>query len=173
VVVKLTGKHLWLGISLILIGVAMLLDRLDVVEWEWWVVVWAIVAALGGIKIAQGVAHRKGGKVFWGTVLLLFGGVQVLDYAGLLNGFPHYMFPFSLPVVLAVVGVAFLAMFLIEPREWQLLVPACAFLGLGTVMILADLGTLSRDSVVDAVSSYWPVGLIVFGMALLLRRRSA
>ncbi len=156
-----------------LIGGMMLLDRMNVLRWEWWAVVWSVITVLGGAKIVQGVTTRKSGKVFWGTILFLLGGLQVLDYAGLLHNIPHYMVPFSLPTILATLGVAFLAMFLVDPREWQLLIPAVAFFGLGAVMILSDLGMLDREGVVDAVRNYWPVGLIVFGLALLFRRRSA
>ncbi|MDH3252518.1 MAG: DUF5668 domain-containing protein [Ignavibacteria bacterium] len=165
-------KHLWIGTALVLIGVVMLLARLDVLRWEWWVAIWVLVAALGAVKIVQGISGRRPGKVFWGTVLLLIGGAQVLSHAGLMNDLPHYLTPFSLPLLLTIVGIAFLAMFLVNPKEWQILVPALGFLGIGTVMILADLGTFSREEVVHAVRNYWPLGLIVFGTALLLRRRS-
>jgi hypothetical protein len=173
VIVKFKEQHVWPGIVLILIGGMMLLDRMNVLQWEWWAVVWAAVTVLGAAKIVQGVARRKSGKVFWGTVFFLLGGLQVLDYAGLLDSYPHYMVPFSLPVILATLGIAFIAMFLVHPREWQLLVPAVAFLGLGTVMILSDFGMIDREGVVDAVRSYWPVALIVFGIALVFRHRSA
>ena len=80
-----------------------------------------------------------------------------------------HIFP---PATFLIFGMAFLMMFINNFRDWYFLIPA-AFLGLtGMFLILADYGFVYRSEVWEAVSIYWPVVLILFGIGIIFRRRS-
>ncbi len=77
------------------------------------------------------------------------------------------------PCTVVLVCVGFLMMFAVSPRNWHVLVPAVFFLGTGAVMILSEMGYFDRWDVVDAFRQYWPIALILFGITLLLNRKSS
>ena len=82
--------------------------------------------------------------------------------------------PYLGPTLLFIaVGTGFFLMFLVAPKAWHTLVPAVVFLGLGAVMLMAQLGYVYRWDVEEVVHTYWPVALILFGGSLLLSRQSA
>ena len=164
----MNGRYLWIGSALIIIGATLLLTRLDILSFEWPVVFWSFVSLFGAYKLAVNAKRRRKGGVFWGTFLLLFGGVKTLDYTGMIFMYQFY----TVPLVLTILGIALVAMYLVKTSDWQVLVPAVLCLGAGVCMILADFGYISRWEVNHAVRSYWPVVLILFGAALLVPRKS-
>jgi hypothetical protein len=159
----------WLGVGLIAIGTAMILDRLDVISWSWHIVLWALLAFFGAFKVVSGFQQKRRGRVFWGTMLFLFGLYGVLRELDLF-GVPSYL---CLPLLMLMVGMSFLVMYISSPKDWHLIVPALSFLGIGGVLLLTEVGVLYRWDVLPLIKSYWPVALILFGLSLLLSRRSA
>jgi hypothetical protein len=164
----MVNKFSWFGISLILVGAAMLLDRLDVLTFGWKPVLWALVTIFGIVKATSGFAREKRGNVFWGTFFFLFGAYSLLHNLDLIDVRSYMVFP----MVLLIVGFSILMTYFSSPKEWHLLIPALFLVGTGGVMVLAELGYFYRYDVVETVRLYWPVGLILFGVALVLRRRS-
>jgi hypothetical protein len=158
----------WFGVALILIGAALLLHRLGVVSLGWHVVAWGVVTLIGVVKLFNGFSLKQRGSAFWGTAFFLIGLYNVVAELGVFE-FQEYLVA---PALVLTLGTAFLAVFLVMPRDWHNLVPSLFFLGLGTLMVLAEMGFLFRWQVEDLVGTYWPVGLILFGAALLLSRRS-
>jgi hypothetical protein len=158
----------WFGVGLVFIGLALLLRKLNVVAMDWPVILWAIVTVVGGAKIVQGYSARAHGMAFWGTLLFLVGGYNLLwniDVLVIRHGL-------VIPALFLAIGVSFLVMYTVTPKDWHLLVPALVFAGLGAVMGLAEMGYLYRWDVEDAVRTYWPAALILFGASLLLSRTS-
>jgi hypothetical protein len=160
------NKVSWLGAGLVVLGLAMLVDRLNLVRFGWETALWLLLAVYGAVKAVDAFGKKKAGRVFWGALFFLFGSYSLLRDLGVVELHSSWM----LPHVILIVGLSFLMMYASSPREWHLLVPTLAFLGLGVVMILTDYGYLYRYEVVDALRVYWPVGLIMFGLALVVRR---
>ena len=158
-----------LGVSLILIGAAMLLHRLHVVSIHWQTLVWAIIALFGLYRALDGFAVNMRGRIFWGSLIFFVGLYNVLRWLDVVYLDRSYLFP----LFVAAVGGSFLITYLSSPREWHILVPSVFFLGLGGLMIGTEMGYLYRWDVIPLVNTYWPVALIVFGVSLLSRHRSA
>ena len=156
----------WPGIGLVLVGTTMLLDRFTVIRFEWMTVLWAVVAVFGLVKAVDGFAKRRSSKVFWGTFFFLLGVYATLRHLDIVE-LRSYWWP---PAVLLIIGFSILMMYVSSPRDWHLLVPAILCLGVGSAVVLAELGFIYRYDVSEAVRMYWPVGLILFGLALVLRR---
>lgn len=159
----------WFGIGLIVVGAAMLLHRLGVVDFGWHAALWGIVALFGAFKLVMAFTTRRSGAAFWGTVLLMLGGYQMLEELGMVYISSYLLFPWTVVLV----GVGFLMMFAVQPRNWHVLVPSVVFMGAGALMVLAELGYFDRWDVVDAFRQYWPIALILFGITLLLNRKSS
>lgn len=164
------GKHFPLfPVLLILVGALLLLDRLDILAFGWWSLLWGVIAMVGAYKVAAGLRSPGRGGIVWGTIWFFVGLYFVLDEANLIRlpGGAEF------PLLLVVVGCGFLLSFLRQWREWHLAVPAVAFLGIGGVMLLAEFGYLGRWMVLDAIRQWWPLALVLFGAALLMNRGTA
>jgi hypothetical protein len=155
------------AVLLILIGALMLLDRSHVVEFGWTMVLWTLLAVLGGYKLVSGFRPSGGGSIFWGTVFLAVGCYGVLGELELFALPGGTLFP----SLLIVMGIGALLMVLRRPREWHVAVLALLLLLCGAAMLLAEGGYLTRPMVLDLLKQWWPVALIVFGAALLLNGR--
>lgn len=110
------------------------------------------------------VGRRDKGAVFPGTILLLLGLFFFLRNYDLV---PYRYVRDIWPMLLIIVGVAFLALFLTKPSDWGVLVPAAIFLFFGTVLLLNKLDVFYLD-VWDIVFDYWPIALIIIGAGIIL-----
>jgi hypothetical protein len=155
-----------LGIILVLAGAGLLLDELHLLDFGWEKVLWLAVALLGALLTFRAFANNEQGRIFFGTVLFLFGVLFLLRSFDIVHRGAHVFWP----AILVIIGMAFLMLYINNTREWALLFPAVLFVGLGAVFMLAELNYLCYWDVWDAVRQYWPVVLILIGMAMILER---
>lgn len=163
-----TPRLSWFGISLIVVGTAILLSRLDVVDFRWTTALWVLLGSFGAKKAVDGFTANRRGWLFWGTFLFLLSLVQALEAFDMLHLY-HYI---MLPVLLIILGCSFLMLFLHSPRVWNVLIPAVSLLGLGSAIMMVESGYLYRWDVIDAVENYWPIAFILFGISMLVKRQS-
>jgi len=156
----------WFGIGLIVLGISMLLDRLDILGFGWHHVLWMLLAIFGLINAIEGFGKKKTGHVFGGTFLFLLGTYVLLWEIDVVELRSYWW----LPATMLIVGFSLLMMFVCAPREWHLLVLSLTLIGVGAAMVLTEFGYLYRYDVVEVIRRYWPVGLIVFGLSLVLQR---
>jgi len=157
----------WFGVALILFGAAMLLSKLHIFHIEFMQVFWSLVMLVGISKVTQGFSRNYQGKIFWGTVFFLAGLFFLLHTIDTLEIHQH-MLPSALFLIL---GIAFSMTYLNNVRQWHLLIPALVLGGIGTAFVLAEFGYLSRWDVWEAARTYWPLALILLGLAIILRKR--
>ena len=156
-------RPVWLGIVLIVVGLAMLFDHLHVLSLSWWLVFWISVTVVSATLVVRN-SRRKEGGTFWLTVLFFFGLYKTLRHLGTLEF--HESMGFPLLLVFAGIGIAVVVF--TYPAKWHLAVPAIALIGIGSAMLLAEFNVLCVDDVRAAVSNYWPYAVILFGAAMLL-----
>lgn len=162
------ARFSWIGIVLILLGSALLLDRIGVVRFGMQPLLWALLAIFGALRAIEGFGRKKSGRVFWGTFLFLLGVYGVLRYLDVVELRSYWI----MPAILVIAGLSMLMMFVSSPQNWHLLIPALLLAGTGSAIILTELGYLSRYDVVESLRLYWPVGIILFGLALVVRNVS-
>ena len=160
------NRFSWFGVALIVVGAVLLLDRIEVVSVGWSFAIWALIAVFGLVRAVDGFARKKPRLVFWGTLLFLLGTYSLLRDIDVVELRSYWW----LPAAILILGFSFLMMYLSTPRDWHLLVPSAVLLGIGTAMVLTEYGYLYRYDVVHAIRMYWPLGLIVFGVSLILSR---
>jgi hypothetical protein len=156
----------WFGAGLIVLGIAMLLDRLEIVRFDWHIVLWALLAIVGLVKGMDGFSKKKTSRVFWGTFLFLLGAYNLLRGIDAIELRSYWW----LPAMMLMLGFSLLMMFVCSPREWHLLVPALVLLGVGAAILLTEFGYFYRYDVAEAIRMYWPITLILFGLSLVLQR---
>lgn len=154
------------GIVLIILGTVLLIAKLDLISFSIGDVLWVLAVAGGGVMIYRGFAREgpASGKIFWGTAFLAVGLLQLASRWSPMGLDPDI----EGPLYLAVPAIAWILVVIKSPREWHVLVPAVALLVLAWAMYMAEVGTLTRGEVLDAVSSYWPAALVAFGLAMIL-----
>ena len=162
-----TSKIPLFGIALIAVGALILLGKFHILHVTFGVVFWPIVMILGLFGVAQGFSKNGKGKIFWSTVWFLSGlffFLRVTDFVEV----QHQMF---VPAMFLIVGIAVLMTFINNVRDWFFLIPAFLFGGIGVMFIFAELDYVSYWDVSDSLRMYWPVVLILCGLAILFRRR--
>ena len=154
-------------ILLLVVGVALLLEKLDVIEFGWSRILWAAVAVIGAAIVIRAFVYDGRGKIFWGTVLFLYGLFFFLRSMNLIEG--H--FTVFMPASMAILGFAFLMLFVSDPKDWHLLIPSVILLAFGGAFMLADAGYIRRWEMWDTFRTWWPAILVLVGFSLILRRR--
>ena len=155
------------GVVLVVFGIALLLERLDLLDIGFGRILWVSLGLLGGWLVVRSFVYNERGKAFWGTVLFLISVYFLLNSLGVLELHGRAIGP----AVLLILGFAFLILFVQNPRAWQMLIPAVILGGLGTVFISTDLGYLYGWDILRVIQTYWPVVLILIGISLVFRRR--
>ncbi|MBI2619033.1 MAG: hypothetical protein HYW57_03030, partial [Ignavibacteriales bacterium] len=155
------------GSLLIIVGIALLLRRLDIVSLRWDTLFWLGGLAGGGFLVADGFVRSKRGRVFWGSVLFLGSLYFVLLRFGVLL---RYDFPL-VPILFVVFGLSFFVLYLSDLGEVTLLIPALLFTGLGGGAILWWWEVFEWYELREILRIYWPIILVLWGTALLVRRR--
>jgi hypothetical protein len=118
----------------------------------------------GGVKLYNGLVLKSRGGVFWGLFWFVLGGACLLRSCDVLWLDPGIM----VSGLFLVSGAGLLLAFLVSPRDWYLLVPAACFLIVGGAILSTELGVWATWEVAPVVNRWWPAGLVLFGMALLL-----
>jgi hypothetical protein len=103
-------------------------------------------------------------SLFWGVIIFIVGLFFFFRNFGIIDYFyaDEYW-----PIFLLAVGCGFLALFLFNPKDWGLIIPASIFLFLGV-------GFSSRTFLgvfwgwERFIEKYWPVILVVIGLSVLV-----
>jgi hypothetical protein len=157
----------WLGLGLILFGTVLLLRKLGYIDIAFHHIFWGLVMLWGIVSVSRGFAYDRRGSIFFGTVVFLYGLLFLLRSLESID-VHFYMF---FPAAFLIFGIACLMMYLHDMRDWFLLVPTLFLCGAGVLLLLPEFGYMYRWEVWEFVHLYWPVGLILLGLAILFRRR--
>ena len=155
-----------IGFVLVLLGVALLLNQMNVVHIGGWALVWLGLLVYGAAVVIRSFINNDRSKVFFGTMCFLCGILFFLRR----GSFIHGSFSLYFPAFIIIVGLAFTMLFVFNVKDWHLLIPAFIFLALGAALMLTHLGYWYSRDVWRTIGSYWPVVLIVIGGTLLVRR---
>jgi hypothetical protein len=159
----------FLGVLFIVLGLTLLLDRLDIIDLRWGKTVWLLVSIYGATLIAQAFVNRRRSHLLWGNLLFFFGGCIALWQWRIIPSEDFYF----LPLMCLAVGFSCLTTYIYEPRNVALLIPAVVFVGFGVVFYLWWWEYLDWFDMRYYARRYWPMLLIAWGLALVLRRRSS
>ncbi|HLX13007.1 MAG TPA: DUF5668 domain-containing protein [Bacteroidota bacterium] len=157
----------WFGVALIVTGLLLIARRYYFFNLDTERIISLLLVFWGLFGVARGFARNAQGKIFWCSVLFLYG---VYFFLRTMDRFEFHE-GMVFPATFLIFGIAFFMAFLGNPKDWFYLVPAFFVGGAGALFILTDVGYLSGWEVWDVTSRFWPLALIVIGLALLFRKR--
>ncbi|HDL18023.1 MAG TPA: hypothetical protein ENH29_03115 [Bacteroidetes bacterium] len=161
---KDSKKSIVPGAILILIGVLIIIHKMDIFNFYWRNLYPVIFLALGAWFFFNVFLRKQRGQAFPGTLFLLLGIFFILRNYSLF--YPYYIDEFW-PVFLIIFGLAFVVQFLFRPDDWGLLIPGFIFLLLGFVFLARTMGWFLPYQIEYIVETYWPVLLILIGIAII------
>ncbi len=156
------------GIVLIILGAALILNRLHVLHYSWPVILWMGLAVVGLVSAIQAFVTRRRGVVFWGSLLFFAGVAMVVRHLEIAD-FESWDLPATMSLA---IGLSFLMMYFYDPRRFGTLVPVLFFGGYGVMYYLWWWDIIEWFDVRYYVRTYWPVIIILWGLSLIFRRRS-
>jgi uncharacterized membrane protein YoaK (UPF0700 family) len=154
-------RPVWLAVALILVGAALLLDRADLIDFEWSYMIVVIGLAIG----VQGYVTKTRSSTFPAVFLTLLG----LIFIGAEEHWFWWGWDEFWPFILIALGIAFFASAYVE-REKGPSIPGVILTALGVLFALGTTDIVRWREVRDIVQ-WWPVLLIALGGWLLVRRK--
>ena len=165
---KPSSRFPWFGIALIIFGALLILDKFNLINVSFHEIFWPIVMLLGLVGVGRGFTQSKRAKIFFGAVVFLF----ALFF--MLNSFDSIEVNGAIlaPSIFIIFGIACLMVFCNNFKDWFYLIPAVLLGGIGVALILSEMGLLYYWEVWDMVFMYWPIILVLFGLGMVIRRRT-
>lgn len=160
------NRSLFPGIILISLGAIFLLNQLDVFYFRWWHLYPLVLLALAALFFFSVFTKNQKRAVFPGTVLLSLGLFFFLRNYGYFDLDQDFWYVDELwPVVLIAVGLGFVALYLVKPQDWAVLVPGGVMIFVGAFFVLRNLGIVRRADFRD----FWPIIFIAVGLCIVIK----
>jgi hypothetical protein len=158
-------RHYWSGIILIVIGLLMLLDEMDIMALEWFDILFCAFVVIGISKFSNGLNRTDRHGILGGTFFTSFGMLMLLISNRVLVTADEFVFAvFFLCLVLANI-----VYFVLGGYHWFNLAWAVIFSAISGLFMLGYYGDYSYWHLYDIIATYWPVAFILSGLNLLLR----
>ncbi|MDZ7261295.1 MAG: DUF5668 domain-containing protein [candidate division KSB1 bacterium] len=152
------------GVLLIVVGLLLLLSRLDLLQFNWGHLYPLLLMALGLLCFLTIRRRKDAGAVFPGTIFFLLGLFFFLRNYDLI----YYLYPDEIwPIFLIIFGLAFIALYLFKPQDWGVLIPGSLLLFFGIVFFLRELDLIYWRTQ-EYIERFWPLILIVIGTGIVL-----
>ena len=165
--IEKSGRFSIAGVFLILVGILLILSRLHILHMSWGNLIWTFLLVYAVVVVARGFARRRAAAVFFGTLLFFISLHAVLQLWGVvLFGFAEWI-----PNISLALGLSFLVLYVLEPRNVGLLIPFILFAGFGAVYYLWWWDMVDLFDVKHYAATYWPLLLVLFGISVMVKKR--
>ena len=115
-----------IGFVLVLLGVALLLNQMNIIHIGGWALIWLGLLVYGAAVVLRSFVSNDRSKVFFGTLCFLAGILFFLRK----GGFIHGSFAIYFPAFIIIVGIAFFMLFVFNVKDWHCSSPQLFFSGL-------------------------------------------
>jgi hypothetical protein len=158
-------KHYWPGVLLIVVGILLLMDEMNLLSLNWYDILFYGFMLIGLVKLNRGWGRADKKGIMGGTFFFAFGLLMVL--------ISHHYLPSTDEFVFAVfflcLALANLVLLLVRRDRWSHLIWVVIFGGIGGLFLGTYCDYYSRWYLYDMFSTYWPVVIILCGAFLLWR----
>lgn len=160
------SSSLFVGLIFILVGVGLLMDKMDMFSFGWheiYPVIFLLIAAVSFINAFSGNKN----SAFWGGVFGVLGVFFALRNFDIID---YYWFDEFWPIFLIALGVGFIVLYIFNPKDWGVLIPGAILTGLGVLFIFEAMNLIDDffEVVFDTMWTYWPLVLVLIGVGLIL-----
>ena len=153
------------GLLLIGIGLLLFFGKLGVFRFHGRDLWFLVLMLLGILLFVNAFVKPDRRGVFPATFLFLLGLFWALQRYEVINPYMDEMWP----MFFLILGISFWVSFIFHRRHSSSLIWGLIFLVIGSLFFAAEMGYISHWEAAEWVSTYWPAGLILFGIAILLR----
>lgn len=155
------------GVFLILLGVGLILNKLNIIHYSWGIILWSSFGVVGFLSVVQAFITKRRGIVFWGS-LLFFISVMGPVHKFILTDYA----PWDMPATFSLAfGLSFLMLFVYDPRRIGVLIPILLCCGYGILYYLWWWDIIDWFDLKYYLHTYWPVLVILWGILLIFRPR--
>lgn len=151
------------GVILIIIGAILLVNKLTPYTIGWDEIYPLLLIILALLIYKTVLMKRERGGIFLGTLLLLLGCYFLVRNYDIV---PYEYAREVWPIILIILGLSFLSVFILYPKDWGLVIPGGILVFIGTVIFLRRLDIVFFD-LRELISDYWPIALILIGGAIV------
>lgn len=160
-----------IGVFLIFAGLWFILNRITNFPFNWGNFYLITFIFLGILLLISGYTRRLRGKVFLGTVLFLIGLLFLFRSPALFFHFPFFIFrTLSLniwPLLLVIIGLGFIALYFLNPKDLGIIIPAVIFLVLGFLSYFY-FNRFYYWEMWNFIKIFWPTVIILTGIVFIL-----
>ena len=150
------------GILLIVIGTLLLFNEMNWFSFQWNGLYPLLLLLTGAGLIVIAFMNKSGNAMFWGSILFLFGLLYFLRNFGFLD---YFVFQDIWPIFFIILGLSFVAIMLVNPGDWGVLIPGGIFLFFGSLLFMR---TLNLWRVHEIMATYWPLLLVLVGVIVIV-----
>jgi len=140
----------------------LLVHELNIIPLRWNEFYPIILLLIGSILLIQGIMKKTGGALFWGINLF---GAGVFYSLRNYDVIPYYTIPNTWPIFSIILGLAFVSLFILNRKDWGVLIPGGLFLVIGLNYFLDYFNYWRLQTILQ---TYWPIALIVAGVIIIL-----
>ena len=151
------------GTVFIVIGVFLLLQKLQLIDLRWHEFYPFLFLGLGIVLFLKALRGNSN-SAFWATFSLTLGLFFVLRNYDLIG---DLWFADVWPVILIGLGLGFIVLFSFRPGDWGLVIPGF-FLSVVGVLLFMDQLDLSWWYTKYVARNFWSIVLIVIGLAMIV-----
>ena len=152
------------GVLLIMIGL-WFLTREYFYDTSYWEKSYPIILILfAAFLIWDAIRRNHSSALFWGVVLISLG---TFFLARNYNLIPYFYSDEYWPIFLLAMGFGFVSLFVFQPRDWGVLIPAAIFLFFGFGFSFENFRGYFWDYE-HFVENYWPIIIIFIGIGVIL-----
>jgi len=158
-------RSLFPGIALISVGLWFAFRNNDFMFHIWSNLYPVLILLLAGILLFDAEKTRSGSSLFWGTGLFIISAFFILNNYDII---PHFYIEEYWPIFPFAAGMGWLILFIAKPDNRGSIIPAIIFLFIGLSNGLDSFGIV-KFNFDEILSSYWPVGLVIIGVSLIVK----
>ncbi len=155
------------GLILVVIGCIILFNKFDLFDFRFRDIFPYLLLFLGFWFLYRLIGQGHRSAAFPATLFVLFGAFLIISRHSYYF-WRFYDFGDFWPIVLVIIGLAFLVQFLVKPKDWGLLIPSFILLFIGSLFFANNMGWLYIYDLEYYIQLYWPVILIFIGASLVL-----
>jgi hypothetical protein len=150
------------GILLIVIGALLLFNEMNWFPFQWYRLYPILLLLTGAGLIVIAFTNKSGNAMFWGSLIFLFGVLYFLRNFGLLG---YFALEDIWPVFFIILGLSFIAIMLVNPGDWGVLIPGGIFLFFGSLLFMRTLNLWWAHHI---MATYWPLLLVLVGVIVIV-----
>ncbi|NOX38576.1 MAG: hypothetical protein GXO78_13675 [Calditrichaeota bacterium] len=152
-----------LGFFLVFAGLLLLV--LQYQEIDWYFIRSYGFLMLGAAGLWRTLFLKSPRGVYLSSFLFLLGGYFLLAEWGLYE----ISRGLNISVITLFLGIGFYFLFFFKARNWEYLIVGNLVIIMGLLFLLRYLGLIPSRVLVRVVDDYWPVFLIIIGLALIIQ----